>query len=151
MEDKSLKQIIEESIKISLKKGEKEKTITLRMAINEIQAAEKIKQTILDDPEISLIIQRMIKQRKDAMSIFQSAKRDELAQKEGREIEILSGFLPTQLSEEEIQSVVSQTIKDLNAQSLQDIGEVMELLKKSLQGKADMSLVSSLVKRTLTK
>ena len=151
MEDKSLKQIIKESIKISLKKGEKEKTITLRMAINEIQAAEKIKQTILDDPEISLIIQRMIKQRKDAMSIFQSAKRDELAQKEGREIEILSGFLPTQLSEEEIQSVVSQTIKDLNAQSLQDIGEVMELLKKSLQGKADMSLVSSLVKRTLTK
>ena len=151
MEDKSLKQIIEESIKISLKKGEKEKTITLRMAINEIQAAEKIKQTILDDPEISLIIQRMIKQRKDAMSIFQSAKRDELAQKEGREIEILSGFLPTHLSEEEIQSVVSQTIKDLNAQSLQDIGEVMELLKKSLQGKADMSLVSSLVKRTLTK
>jgi len=151
MEDKSLKQIIEESIKISLKKGEKEKTITLRMAINEIQAAEKIKQTILDDPEISLIIQRMIKQRKDSMSQFQSAKRDELAQKEGREIEILSGFLPTQLSEEEIQSVVSQTIKDLKAQSLQDIGEVMALLKKSLRGKADMSLVSSLVKRTLTK
>ena len=151
MEDKSLKQIIEGSIKISLKKGEKEKTITLRMAINEIQAAEKIKQTILDDPEISLIIQRMIKQRKDSMSQFQSAKRDELAQKEGREIEILSGFLPTQLSEEEIQSVVSQTIKDLKAQSLQDIGEVMALLKKSLRGKADMSLVSSLVKRTLTK
>ena len=151
MEDKSLKQIIEESIKISLKKGEKEKTITLRMAINEIQAAEKIKQTILDDPEISLIIQRMIKQRKDSMSQFQSAKRDELAQKEGREIEILSGFLPTQLSEEEIQSVVSQTIKDLKAQPLQDIGEVMALLKKSLRGKADMSLVSSLVKRTLTK
>ena len=151
MEDKSLKQIIEESIKISLKKGEKEKTITLRMAINEIQAAEKIKQTILDDPEISLIIQRMIKQRKDAMSIFQSAKRDELAQKEGREIEILSGFLPTQLSEEEIQSVVSQTIKDLKAQSLQDIGEVMALLKKSLRGKADMSLVSSLVKTALSK
>ena len=151
MEDKSLKQIIEESIKISLKKGEKEKTITLRMAINEIQAAEKIKKTILDDPEISLIIQRMIKQRKDSMSQFQSAKRDELAQKEGREIEILSGFLPTQLSEEEIQSVVSQTIKDLKAQSLQDIGEVMALLKKSLRGKADMSLVSSLVKRTLTK
>tara|TARA_B100001013_G_scaffold319217_1_gene227961 strand:- start:992 stop:1447 length:456 start_codon:yes stop_codon:yes gene_type:complete len=151
MEDKSLKQIIEESIKVSLKKGEKEKTITLRMAINEIQAAEKIKQTILDDPEISLIIQRMIKQRKDAMSQFQSAKRDELARKEGREIEILFGFLPTQLSVEEIQSVVSQTIKDLNAQSLQDIGEVMALLKKSLRGKADMSLVSSLVKLTLTK
>ena len=151
MEDKSLKQIIEESVKDSLKKGEKEKTITLRMAINEIQAAEKIKQTILDDPEISLIIQRMIKQRKDAMSQFQSAKRDELARKEGREIEILFGFLPTQLSVEEIQSVVSQTIKDLNAQSLQDIGEVMALLKKSLRGKADMSLVSSLVKLTLTK
>ena len=151
MEDKSLKQIIEESIRVSLKKGEKEKTITLRMAINEIQAAEKIKQTILDDPEISLIIQRMIKQRKDAMSQFQSAKRDELARKEGREIEILFGFLPTQLSVEEIQSVVSQTIKDLNAQSLQDIGEVMALLKKSLRGKADMSLVSSLVKLTLTK
>lgn len=151
MEDKSLKQIIEESVKDSLKKGEKEKTITLRMAINEIQAAEKIKQTILDDPEISLIIQRMIKQRKDAMSQFELAKRNELAQKEGREIEILSGFLPTQLSEEEIESVVSHTIKDLNAQSLQDIGKVMGLLKNSLRGKADLSLVSSLVKRLLTK
>ena len=151
MEDKSLKQIIEESIKVSLKKGEKEKTITLRMAINEIQAAEKIKQTILDDPEISLIIQRMIKQRKDAMSQFELAKRNELAQKEGREIEILSGFLPTQLSEEEIESVVSHTIKDLNAQSLKDIGKVMGLLKNSLRGKADLSLVSSLVKRLLTK
>ena len=151
MEDKSLKQIIEESVKDSLKKGEKEKTITLRMAINEIQAAEKIKQTILDDPEISLIIQRMIKQRKDAMSQFESAKRNELAQKEGREIEILSGFLPTQLSEEEIESVVSHTIKDLNAQSLKDIGKVMGLLKNSLRGKADLSLVSSLVKRLLTK
>ena len=151
MEDKSLKQIIEESVKDSLKKGEKEKTITLRMAINEIQAAEKIKQTILDDPEISLIIQRMIKQRKDAMSQFELAKRNELAQKEGREIEILSGFLPTQLSEEEIESVVSHTIKDLNAQSLKDIGKVMGLLKNSLRGKADLSLVSSLVKRLLTK
>ena len=93
----------------------------------------------------------MIKQRKDSSSHFQSAGREELALKEEREIEILSEFLPAQLSEEEISAFVKEAVEALNAETNQDIGRVMGTLKTNLQGKADMSLVSKIVKERLTK
>ena len=151
MAENSIKPLIKEAIKVSMKSGEKEKTITLRMAINDIQTAEKIKRTSLTDSNAGLVIQSMIKQRKESMSQFQSAGRDELAQKEGREIEILSEFLPLQLSEEKINLVVKEAIENLKAETPQDIGKVMGSLKPSLQGKADMSLVSKIVKESLAK
>jgi len=151
MAENSIKPLIKEAIKVSMKSGEKEKTITLRMAIHEIQAAEKIKRTSLTESYTGLVIQSMIKQRKESMSQFQSAGRDELAQKEGREIEILSEFLPLQLSEEKINLVVKEAIENLKAETPQDIGKVMGSLKPSLQGKADMSLVSKIVKESLAK
>ena len=151
MVENSIKPLIKEAIKVSMKSGEKEKTITLRMAIHEIQTAEKIKRTSLTDSDTGLVIQSMIKQRKESMSQFQSAGRDELAQKEGREIEILSEFLPLQLSEEKINLVVKEAIENLKAETPQDIGKVMGSLKPSLQGKADMSLVSKIVKESLAK
>ena len=151
MAENSIKPLIKEAIKVSMKSGEKEKTITLRMAINDIQTAEKIKRTSLTDSNTGLVIQSMIKQRKESMSQFRSAGRDELAQKEGREIEILSEFLPLQLSEEKINLVVKEAIENLNAETPQDIGKVMGSLKPSLQGKVDMSLVSKIVKESLTK
>ena len=151
MAENSIKPLIKEAIKVSMKSGEKEKTITLRMAINDIQTAEKIKRTSLTDSNTGLVIQSMIKQRKESMSQFQSAGRDELAQKEGREIEILSEFLPLQLSEEKINLAVKEAIENLKAETPQDIGKVMGSLKPSLQGKADMSLVSKIVKESLAK
>tara|TARA_B100000678_G_C18195049_1_gene497087 strand:- start:756 stop:1211 length:456 start_codon:yes stop_codon:yes gene_type:complete len=151
MVENSIKPLIKEAIKVSMKSGEKEKTITLRMAIHDIQTAEKVKRTSLNDSDTGLLIQSMIKQRKESMSQFQSAGRDELAQKEGREIEILSEFLPLQLSEEKINLAVQEAIENLKAETPQDIGKVMGSLKPSLQGKADMSLVSKIVKESLTK
>ena len=151
MAENSIKPLIKEAIKVSMKSGEKEKTITLRMAINDIQTAEKVKRTSLNDSDTGLVIQSMIKQRKESMSQFQSAGRDELAQKEGREIEILTEFLPEQLSEEKINLAVKEAIETLKAETPQDIGKVMGSLKPSLQGKADMSLVSKIVKESLTK
>ena len=93
----------------------------------------------------------MIKQRKDSRSQFLSAGRDQLAQKEEREIKILSDFLPEQLPQEEIEELITKTIIELNAESPQDMGKVMGFLKPDLQGKVDMSLVSKLVKEKLTK
>ena len=151
MVENSIKPLIKEAIKVSMKSGEKEKTITLRMAIHDIQTAEKVKRTSLNDSDTGLLIQSMIKQRKESKSQFQSAGRDELAQKEGREIEILSEFLPLQLSEEKINIAVQEAIENLKAETPQDIGKVMGSLKPSLQGKADMSLVSKIVKESLTK
>ena len=151
MEDNSLKILIEEAIKVSMKSGEKEKTTTLRMAMSEIKKQEIDKKSDLDNQEITILIQRMIKQRKDSSSHFQSAGREELALKEEREIETLSEFLPAQLSEEEISAFVKEAVEALNAETNQDIGRVMGTLKTNLQGKADMSLVSKIVKERLTK
>jgi len=151
MEDNSLKLLIEEAIKVSMKNGEKEKTTTLRMAMSEIKKQEIDKKSDLDNQEITFLIQRMIKQRKDSSSHFQSAGREELALKEEREIETLSEFLPAQLSEEEISAFVKEAVEALNAETNQDIGRVMGTLKTNLQGKADMSLVSKIVKERLTK
>lgn len=134
-----------------MKKGEKEKTTTLRMAISEIQREEIDKRSDLSDREVIAILQRMIKQRKDSSNQFRSAGREELSLKEEREMETLSEFLPEQLSENEIKEIVFNSIKSLNAKTPQDIGKIMGSLKLDLQGKADMSLVSKLVKENLTK
>ena len=151
MEDNSLKPLIEEAIKVSMKNGEKEKTTTLRMAMSEIKKKEIDKKSGLDNQEITILIQGMIKQGKDSSNHFRSADREELALKEEREIETLSEFLPAQLSEEEISAFVKEAVEALNAKTNQDIGRVMGTLKTNLQGKADMSLVSKIVKERLTK
>jgi len=151
MSPENIKPLIQEAVKSSMKSGDKEKTTTLRMAISEIKKEEIDKRSELSEQEVNAILQRMIKQRKDSFSQFSSAGREDLAQKEEREIETLSEFLPEQLSEEEINEIVSKTIINLNAETLQDIGKVMGSLKPELQGKADMSLVSKLVKENLTK
>jgi len=151
MTDNSLKPLLQEAVNSFLKAQEKEKTVTLRMALSEIKKEEIDKKTDLNDQEVISILQRMIKQRKDSSSQFKSAGRDELAQKEEREIKTLSEFLPEQLSEEEIKDLVIKSIIDLNAETPKDIGKVMGFLKSNLQGKADMSLVSKLVKENLIK
>ena len=150
MADNLIKPLISEAIKSSMKRGDKENTTTLRMAISEIKKEEIDKKSDLTDQEIIVILQKMIKQRKDSSSQFSSAGRDELAEKEEREIKSLTEFLPEQLTEEEIEKIVSKTVNDLNAQSPQDIGKVMGSLKSQLQGKADMSIVSRMVKQNLS-
>ena len=150
MADNSIKPLISEAIKSSMKSGDKENTTTLRMAISEIKKEEIDKKSDLTDQEIITILQKMIKQRKDSSSQFSSAGREELAEKEEREIKSLNEFLPEQLTEEEIEKLVSKTINDLNVQSIQDIGKVMGSLKSQLQGKADMSIVSRIVKQNLS-
>ena len=151
MTENALKLLIQEAVKSSMRNREKEQTSTLRMAISEIQREEIDKKSVLSDHDITTILQRMIKQRKDSFNQFKSAGREELALKEVREIEILSEFLPVQLSVEEINLAVKEAIATLNAESPKDIGKVMGSLKTRLQGKTDMSLVSKLVKENLTK
>ena len=151
MTEEKIKPLIQEEVKTSMRMGEREKTTTLRMAVAEIKKEEIEKKSDLNDQEVTSILQKMIKQRKDSCNQFRSAGRDELAQKEEREIETLTQFLPEQLGEEEIKELVTKAITNLKAETPQDIGKVMGSLKTELQGKADMSLVSKLVKENLTK
>ena len=149
MSDNQIKIALKEATISSMKKGEKEATTTLRMFSAEIKKEEIEKKEELTDEETISIVQKMIKQRKDSFSQFEQAGREELAEKEAREISILEQFLPEQLSEEEILQEVNQAIAESGAESMQDMGKVMGLLKNKLSGKADMGLVSNKVKESL--
>ena len=149
MSDNQIKIALKEATISSMKKGEKEATTTLRMFSAEIKKEEIEKKEELTDEETISIVQKMIKQRKDSFSQFEKAGREELAEKEAREISILEQFHPEQLSEEEILQEVNQTIAESGAESMQDMGKVMGLLKNKLSGKADMGLVSIKVKESL--
>ena len=150
MANQTISPLIEEAVKVSMKNRDKETTSALRMAISELKKEEIDKQIELEDEQVIQILQRMIKQRKDSYSQFSDAGRNELAEKEQKEIDILSEFLPEQLSEEELSSMVLEVIKEIGAEGPQDMGKVMGSLKQRIQGNADMGLVSKIVKETLT-
>ena len=150
MANQTIRPLIEEAVKVSMKNRDKETTSALRMAISELKKEEIDKQIELEDEQVIQILQRMIKQRKDSYSQFSDAGRNELAEKEQKEIDILSEFLPEQLSEEELSSMVLEAIKETGAEGPQDMGKVMGSLKQRIQGNADMGLVSKIVKETLT-
>ena len=149
MANQTIRPLIEEAVKASMKNRDKETTSTLRMAISELKKEEIDKRIDLEDEQVIQILQRMIKQRKDSYSQFSDAGRNELAEKEQNEINILSDFLPEQLSEEELNSIVKEVIKETAASGPQDMGKVMSFLKQKIQGNADMGLVSKIVKGNL--
>ena len=150
MANQTIRPLIEEAVKVSMKNRDKETTSTLRMAISELKKEEIDKRIDLEDEQVIQILQRMIKQRKDSYSQFLDAGRNELAEKEQNEINILSDFLPEQLSEEELNSIVTEVIKETAASGPQDMGKVMGSLKQRIQGNADMGLVSKIVKENLS-
>ena len=150
MANQTIRPLIEEAVKVSMKNRDKETTSTLRMAISELKKEEIDKRIDLGDEQVVQILQRMIKQRKDSYSQFSDAGRNELAEKEQNEINILSNFLPEQLSEEELVLIVKEVIKENAATGPQDMGKVMGSLKQRIQGNADMGLVSKIVKQNLS-
>ena len=150
MANQTIRPLIEEAVKVSMKNRDKEITSTLRMAISELKKEEIDKRIDLEDEQVIQILQRMIKQRKDSYTQFSDAGRNELAEKEQNEINILSDFLPEQLSEEELTLLVTDVIKETAASGPQDMGKVMGSLKQRIQGNADMGLVSKIVKEKLS-
>lgn len=141
--------LIEENVKTSMKERNKERTLTLRLAISEFKKEEIDKKIVLTDEDALRILQRMIKQRKESISQFADAGRTELAEKEEKEISILQDFLPEQLGEEEIRELVTKAISATEASEPADIGKVMGALKSKIKGNADMGLVSRIVKENL--
>ena len=123
---------------------------TIRMFLSEVQRFEIDNKEEVDDSKALQIINKMIKQRNDSISQFKEGGREDLADKEQQEVEILSKYKPEQLSEEEIAEKVKSAIQESGAESMQDIGKVMGILKSALAGSADMGLVSKIVKDQLT-
>ena len=122
---------------------------TIRMFLSEVQRFEIDNKEEVDDAKALQIINKMIKQRNDSISQFKEGGREDLADKEQHEVEILSKYKPEQLSEEDITEKVKSAIEETGAESMQDIGKVMGVLKSALAGSADMGLVSKIVKDQL--
>ena len=122
---------------------------TIRMFLSEVQRYEIDNKEEVDDTKALQIINKMIKQRNDSISQFRDGGRDDLADKEQSEVDILSKYKPAQLSEEEVAVKVNEAIEQSGASSMQDMGKVMGQLK-SLAGSADMELISKLVKEKLS-
>ncbi len=123
---------------------------TLRLFIAEVQRFEIDNKEEVDDAKALQIINKMIKQRNDSISQFRDGGRDDLADKEQSEVDILSKYKPEQLSEEVVTAKVKDIIAETNATSMADIGKVMGILKTTLAGKADMGMVSNVVKNELS-
>ena len=123
---------------------------TLRLFIAEVQRFEIDNKEEVDDAKTLQIINKMIKQRNDSISQFRDGGRDDLADKEQNEVDILSKYKPEQLSEEVVTAKVKDVIAETNATSMADIGKVMGILKTTLAGKADMGMVSNVVKNELS-
>ena len=133
-----------------MKDGEKFRTTVLRMILAEIQKIEIDEKSDLNELQITSILEKMIKQRNDAIAQFEQAKRQELADKEKQEIEIIKEFLPEQMSDDEVSELVSKIISEVSAQDMKDMGKVMGSLKPLIAGKADAGVVSQLVKKALS-
>ena len=122
---------------------------TIRMFLAEVQRFEIDNQEEADDSKALQIVNKMIKQRNDSITQFKSGGRDDLADKEQKEVDILSKYKPAQLSEEEVTQKVKEVIENAGASSMQDMGKVMGILNSSLAGSADMGMVSKIVKDNL--
>ena len=123
---------------------------TLRLFIAEVQRFEIDNKEEVDDAKAVQIINKMIKQRNDSISQFRNGGRDDLADKEQSEVDVLSKYKPEQLSEEDVKVKVKEAIAEVNASSMADIGKVMGILKSTLAGTADMGMVSNIVKNELS-
>ena len=123
---------------------------TLRLFMAEVQRFEIDNKEEVDDAKAVQIINKMIKQRNDSISQFRNGGRDDLADKEQNEVDVLSKYKPEQLSEEDVVVKVKEAIAEVNASSMADMGKVMGILKSTLAGTADMGMVSNVVKNELS-
>ena len=145
-----LKKRITDDMKSAMKAKDKQALKAVRMILEAIKQKEIDERIELDDAQVMSVIQKMVKQRKDSISQFSDAGRSDLVEIEEAELETINNYMPEQLSDEEVASVVDKAINDSGANSMKDMGKLMGMLKAQLQGEADMSLVSQLIKSRLS-
>lgn len=147
----SLKERLQEDWKVAVKAREKFKADTISMAKAAVLHVEKTDAVKLDDEQIIEILAKEVKKRREAIIDFEKGKRQDLVDSTNAEIEILLGYLPQQLTEEEIFEIVRQAANEVGANSIKDMGKVMAAVTPRFKGRADGKLVSQIVKELLNK
>ena len=145
----NLKNRIQDDMKAAMRAREQQRLDVIRFLLAAIKQREIDEKITLDDTQVVTVIEKQIKQLKDSITQYKQAGRDELAQKESFALELLKTYMPTQLSDAELENIIKTAITETNATSIRDMGKVMGILKAKIQGQADMGKVSSKVKELL--
>ena len=145
-----LKSQLTNDMKSSMKSGDKHRLGVVRLMLAALKQVEVDERIELDDTRVIAILDKMAKQRRESITQYESAGREDLAAVEKAEIEIIQEYLPEALSEDEINALVEQSITATGAATIKDMGKLMGILKPQLQGRADMGKVSQLIKSRLS-
>jgi uncharacterized protein YqeY len=145
----ALKERITEDMKSAMRAGEKERLATIRLILAAIKQREVDERISLDDTQVFAVLEKMVKQRREAITQFEAGNRADLVAKESAEIVVLQGYLPAPLADTEIDALIAEAIKATGAASIKDMGKVMAAVKPQTQGRADMGAVSARIKQRL--
>ena len=145
----SLKARIQEDMKAAMRGGDKRRLGIIRLILAAIKQREVDERIELDDVQVTVVLDKMLKQRRESLSQYEQAGRADLAEQEQYEMGVVQAYLPQPLSPAEIDTLIGQAITDAGASGIKDMGKVMALLKPQLQGRADMSAVSAQIKAKL--
>ncbi len=145
----ALKDQITADMKAAMKSGDKARLGVIRLILAALKQVEVDERIELDDTRVLAVLDKMVKQRQDSLEQYRQAGRDELAEQEAFEIEVIRRYLPEPLSDAEIDDLVAQALAETGATSMKEMGKVMGWLKPRLQGRADMGAVSARVKARL--
>ena len=145
----SMKSQITDAMKDAMRAKDKPRLGAIRLMLSEVKRIEVDERIEIDDERLLAILDKMIKQRRDSITQYEAAGRDELAAIEIAEISVIQDFLPTALTEEEINAMIAVAIAETGAESMRDMGKVMGILRPQIQGRADGGAVSGLVKVAL--
>ncbi len=132
-----------------MRSGEKERLGVIRMITSAIKQREVDERITLDDAQVLTVLEKMIKQRKESLVQFQAGNRADLVDKESREITLLQSYMPTQLSDAEVDALIQEAIAATGAASIKDMGKVMGIIKGKAQGRADLGQVGAKIKAKL--
>jgi len=145
-----LKDKLQQDMKDALRGGDKRSLGVIRLILAAIKQREVDERIELDDAQVTSVLDKMAKQRRDSLEQYEKAGRDDLAEQETFELDLLKAYLPEQLGEAEIDALIDDAIQSTGANSMKDMGKVMGQLKPKLQGRADMGAVSGRIKARLS-
>jgi uncharacterized protein len=146
----TLKERITEDMKSAMRSQQKDRLAAIRMILAGIKQREVDERITLDDAQVLAVLEKMIKQRKEAITQFEAGGRQDLVAKETAELTLLQSYMPAQLSDAELDKLIAEAIASTGASSMKDMGKVMGVVKGKAQGRADMGAVSARIKGRLS-
>jgi len=144
-----LRQQIQEDMKSAMRARDKQRLGAIRLMLSEVKRREVDERITLNDSQVVDVLAKMLKQRRDSLSQYESAGRQDLAAQESFEIELIQSYMPKPLNDAELANMIDSVLSEIGATSVRDMGKAMKILKDRIQGRADMKSVGAMVKQRL--